>query len=170
MWTIGRLEHKWDGIRSQTIFKNDQTLCLESRRRKISDAIIPWVENFGRQFIPKWNGHWCWKFCIFRGEYPVFQWFIQKRIGRKTVSKALTQKVPVILTSYDVLRMAGKKIFEPTFFGARKILDIYLELDWREKRSFRKRFILAFSGFWTMTFATWEACSSRKRTFQKKKI
>jgi DNA ligase-1 len=48
---------------------------------------------------------------------------LQTRIGRKTVSKALLGKVPVILKAYDLLEWAGKDIRQQSFMERRKLLE-----------------------------------------------
>ena len=46
---------------------------------------------------------------------------MQKRIGRKTVSKALLKKVPVILKAYDLLEWQGEDLRSKPFIERRKV-------------------------------------------------
>ncbi|MFO8145853.1 MAG: ATP-dependent DNA ligase [Gillisia sp.] len=116
-WTA---EHKWDGIRSQVIIRNDQ-LFVWSRGEELVTDKYPEFEAFVNT-IP--NG------TVLDGEIlPYFENAIgtfnelQTRIGRKTVSKALLKKTPVILKTYDILEWEGKDIRDLAYAERRKILE-----------------------------------------------
>ncbi|MGM0390862.1 MAG: ATP-dependent DNA ligase [Bacteroidota bacterium] len=116
-WTA---EHKWDGIRSQVIIRNDQ-LFVWSRGEELVTDKYPEFEAFVNS-IP--NG------TVLDGEIlPYFENAIgtfnelQTRIGRKTVSKALLKKTPVILKTYDILEWEGKDIRDLAYAERRKILE-----------------------------------------------
>lgn len=116
-WTA---EHKWDGIRSQVIIRNDQ-LFVWSRGEELVTDKYPEFEAFVSA-IP--NG------TVLDGEIlPYFENAIgtfnelQTRIGRKTVSKALLKKTPVILKTYDILEWEGKDIRDHAYAERRKILE-----------------------------------------------
>ena len=113
-------EHKWDGIRSQTIIRNDE-LFIWSRGEELVTDKYPEFESFIGT-IP--NG------TVIDGEilpYPNGQIGtfndLQKRIGRKNVSKALLKKVPVILKAYDLLEWEGKDLRSKPFIKRRKMLE-----------------------------------------------
>jgi len=113
-------EHKWDGIRSQVILRNDEIFVWSRGEELVTDK-YPEFESFIRA-IP--NG------TVIDGEilpYPNNQIGtfndLQTRIGRKTVSKALLKKVPVILKAYDLLEWEGEDIRNKPFIERRKILD-----------------------------------------------
>ena len=122
-WSV---EHKWDGIRSQVILRNDE-LFVWSRGEELVTDKYPEFENFVG-VIP--NG------TVIDGEllpYPKGQIGtfndLQTRIGRKTVSAALLKKVPVILKAYDLLEWQGKDIRDQPFNKRRKLLeDLYQSL------------------------------------------
>jgi DNA ligase-1 len=116
-WAI---EHKWDGIRSQVILRNDE-LFVWSRGEELVTDKYPEFEQFVGK-IP--NG------TVIDGEilpYPKGQIGtfndLQKRIGRKMVSKSLLSKVPVILKAYDLLEWEGKDIRSKSFLERRKMLE-----------------------------------------------
>ncbi len=116
-WTA---EHKWDGIRSQVIIRNNQ-LFVWSRGEELVTDKYPEFEAFVNT-IP--NG------TVLDGEIlPYFENTIgsfndlQTRIGRKTVSKALLKKTPVILKTYDILEWKGKDIRDLAYAERRKILE-----------------------------------------------
>ncbi|MDT0605879.1 ATP-dependent DNA ligase [Croceitalea rosinachiae] len=113
-------EHKWDGIRCQVIIRNDELFVWSRGEELVTDKYPEFQKFVG--FIP--NG------TVLDGEllpYPNGQIGtfndLQTRIGRKTVSKNLLAKTPVILKAYDVLEWEGKDIRAKTFFERREILE-----------------------------------------------
>jgi DNA ligase-1 len=113
-------EHKWDGIRSQVILRNNELFVWSRGEELVTDKYPEFQAFVGT--IP--NG------TVIDGEilpYPdgeigTFN-DLQTRIGRKTVSKALLGKVPVILKAYDLLEWAGKDIRQQSFMERRKLLE-----------------------------------------------
>ncbi len=113
-------EHKWDGIRSQVILRNDEIFVWSRGEELVTDKYPEFGEFIG--IIP--NG------TVIDGEilpYPEGQIGtfndLQTRIGRKTVSKALLKKVPVILKAYDLIEWKGKDIRSLAFLERRKLLE-----------------------------------------------
>lgn len=113
-------EHKWDGIRSQIILRNDEIFVWSRGEELVTDK-YPEFKKFIRA-LP--NG------TVLDGEilpYPKGKIGsfndLQTRIGRKTVSKALLQKVPVILKAYDILEWEGRDIRNKAFAERRAILE-----------------------------------------------
>ncbi|WP_419213547.1 ATP-dependent DNA ligase [Maribacter sp. X9] len=120
-WSV---EHKWDGIRSQVILRNDE-LFVWSRGEELVTDKYPEFEKFIGT-IP--NG------TVIDGEILPFPKGnigtfndLQTRIGRKTVSAALLKKVPVILKAYDLLEWQGKDIRNKPFWERRKLLEKLFE-------------------------------------------
>ncbi|GGW93267.1 ATP-dependent DNA ligase [Salegentibacter mishustinae] len=113
-------EHKWDGIRSQVIIRNDE-LFVWSRGEELVTDKYPEFEDFVGK-IP--NG------TVIDGEILPFPdgkigtfKDLQTRIGRKNISKKLLEKTPVILKAYDVLEWKGVDIRTEPFVERRKILE-----------------------------------------------
>lgn len=112
-------EHKWDGIRSQVIIRNDELFVWSRGEELVTDKYPEFEEFVG--VIP--NG------TVLDGEilpYPkgsigTFK-DLQTRIGRKNVSKNLLKKIPVILKAYDVIEWEGKDIREKAFGERREVL------------------------------------------------
>ena len=113
-------EHKWDGIRSQVIVRNDQLFVWSRGEELVTDkypefqsfiGIIPNGTVIDGEILPYPNG-----------QIGTFN-DLQTRIGRKTVSKALLQKVPVILKAYDLLEWEGQDIRSRPFIERRRLLE-----------------------------------------------
>ena len=145
-WTA---EHKWDGIRSQVIIRKNQ-LFVWSRGEELVTDKYPEFEAFVNT-IP--NG------TVLDGEIlPYFENAIgtfndlQTRIGRKTVSKALLKKTPVILKTYDILEWKGKDIRDLAYSERRKVLEKLFEEVTKEATV--ENFPLHLSE--TISFQNWE--------------
>lgn len=117
-------EHKWDGIRSQVIIRNGELFVWSRGEELVTDKYPEFIEFL--QYIPDGT--------VLDGEilpYPngTIGTFndLQTRIGRKTVSKALLQKTPVILKAYDLLEWEGKDIRNQPFSERRVRLEKLLE-------------------------------------------
>lgn len=151
-------EHKWDGIRSQVIVRNDE-LFIWSRGEELVTDKYPEFEIFTSK-IP--NG------TVIDGELLPFPdgeigTFndMQKRIGRKTVSKALLKKVPVILKAYDLLEWQSEDIRQTLFIERRKLLEkLYVEVA-------SEGLPLHLSE--RMTFKSWEEMARERELSREKK-
>lgn len=113
-------EHKWDGIRSQTIIRGDEIFVWSRGEELVTDK-YPEFQKF-LDVIP--NG------TVIDGEILAYKDEkilnfndLQTRIGRKTVSKKLLKDVPVVIVAYDLLEWQGKDIRDQPFEQRRAILD-----------------------------------------------
>ncbi|MBW8242965.1 ATP-dependent DNA ligase [Muricauda oceani] len=113
-------EHKWDGIRSQTILRNDEIFVWSRGEELVTDkypefeafvGVIPNGTVLDGELLP-----------YPKGEIGTFK-DLQTRIGRKNVSKSLLEKIPVKLKVYDILEWKGKDIRNKTYLERRKILE-----------------------------------------------
>tara|TARA_R110002012_G_scaffold263456_1_gene446205 strand:+ start:30121 stop:31761 length:1641 start_codon:yes stop_codon:yes gene_type:complete len=161
-WSV---EHKWDGIRSQTIFRNNELFVWSRGEELVTDkypefenlvGIIPNGTVIDAEILPYLNEN--------IGTFND----LQKRIGRKTVSKALLKKVPVILKAYDVLEWQGKDIRNLHFTERRKILEHIWQLIEDKNKAAANRLVLPFKVSETMTFATWEAVAQEREHAREK--
>jgi len=116
-WTA---ERKWDGIRGQIILRNGQ-LFVWSRGEELVTDKYPEFETL-KVIIPEG--------CVLDGEImpwkdgkPMSFQALQTRIGRKTVTKNLLQKTPVIFMAYDLMEYNGKDMRETPFARRRKVLE-----------------------------------------------
>jgi DNA ligase-1 len=105
--TQWQVEWKWDGIRSQLIRRGGQTF-LWSRGEELVTERYPELAAVGDSLpdgsvidgeILPWNDDQVLPFSV-----------LQRRIGRKTVSRAILSQVPVILMAYDLLELAEKDV------------------------------------------------------------
>ncbi|MGB6152991.1 MAG: ATP-dependent DNA ligase [Pricia sp.] len=152
-------EHKWDGIRSQVILRNDEIFVWSRGEELVTDKYPEFGAFVG--VIP--NG------TVIDGEilpYPKGQIGtfndLQKRIGRKTVSKNLLAKVPVILKAYDLLEWEGDDIREMAFIERRKQLKkLYRSVNGSNSDVAKVPLHLSE----TIHFTTWEeAAQERERS------
>lgn len=117
------IEHKWDGIRSQTIVRNKQLYVWSRGEELVTDKypelqvlanllpdgtvidgeILPWIDNN----IGTFND-------------------LQTRIGRKTVSADLLRKVPIRIKAYDLLEFEGNDIRQFPYSERRRLLKVVL--------------------------------------------
>lgn len=113
-------EWKWDGIRGQVIVRNDE-LFVWSRGEELVTDKYPEYHAFASQ-LP--NG------TVLDGEILAYEngeplpfAVIQKRIGRKTLSKKLLAEAPVVFMAYDILEFEGKDVRANSLSARREMLD-----------------------------------------------
>lgn len=116
-WSV---EHKWDGIRSQTIIRENELYVWSRGEELVTDKYPEFTAFLGK--IPDGT--------VIDGEilpYPegAIGTFndLQTRIGRKTVSAALLKKTPVLLMAYDLLEWKGQDIRNLPFIERRLLLE-----------------------------------------------
>lgn len=113
-------EHKWDGIRSQTIFRNGE-IFIWSRGEELVTDKYPELEVL-KDHIPEGTVIDGELLPFYGGKIGTFN-DLQQRIGRKTVSKKMLEKVPVIIKAYDILEWRGKDLRETPYIARRSILE-----------------------------------------------
>jgi DNA ligase-1 len=128
-------EWKWDGIRVQTI-KRENQVFLWSRGEDLITERFPEIAA-AAAFLP--NG------TVLDGE--ILPWRddsvlpfteLQRRIGRKNVSAKMLAEVPVIVQVYDLLEFKDEDIRTEEFEKRRKVLEkVIKKLDDEAKRIFR---------------------------------
>ncbi|MGB7841369.1 MAG: ATP-dependent DNA ligase, partial [Salinimicrobium sp.] len=100
-------EHKWDGIRAQVIVRNEEIFVWSRGEELVTDK-YPEFYVF-TEAVPNGTVIDGEILAFPKGEIGTFN-DLQTRIGRKTVSKALLKKTPVILKAYDLLEWQGKDL------------------------------------------------------------
>ncbi len=97
-------EWKWDGIRAQLICRSGEVYLWSRGEELVTDRYPEIIESARR--LPKGvvlDGELLpWK----NGRAESFA-LLQKRIGRKQVSKRLLEEVPVVFMAYDLLEEGG---------------------------------------------------------------
>ncbi len=100
-------EWKWDGIRSQLIRRRGDTFLWSRGEELITDrypelatlgAFLPDGTAIDGEILPYLDGV----------PLPFAQ--LQRRIGRKTLGKAILAEVPVVLVAYDLIESAGRDL------------------------------------------------------------
>ena len=113
-------EWKWDGIRSQLVRRDGQTFLWSRGEELVTDrypevvaaaAGLPDGTVIDGELLP-WGPD---------GVRPFAD--LQRRIGRKTVGKALLAEVPVVLLAYDLLELAGDDLRERPWGWRRAALE-----------------------------------------------
>ena len=154
-WSI---EHKWDGIRCQIIIRDNSVFVWSRGEELVTDKYpefsafidaIPDGTVIDGELLPYKNN-----------EIGIFN-DLQTRIGRKTVSKALLAKVPVMIKAYDLLEWKGADIREKPFSERRALLEAFYNKVKTDK--------LPLHLSETLHFDTWaEVAEERKRSREMK--
>ncbi|WP_405211423.1 ATP-dependent DNA ligase [Dokdonia sp. Asnod2-E02] len=144
-------EHKWDGIRSQTIFRNGE-IFIWSRGEELVTDKYPELEIL-KEHIPDGTVIDGELLPFYDGQIGTFN-DLQARIGRKTVSKKMLKEVPVIIKAYDILEWEGKDLRETAFAKRRIILEsLYSNIAEKE---------LPIGISETMEFDSWETMAQER--------
>jgi DNA ligase-1 len=102
-----QVEWKWDGIRSQLIRRGGQTF-LWSRGEELVTERYPEIASVG-DLLPAGtviDG----EILPWQDDRPLPFAQLQRRIGRKAVTRAILAQVPVIVMAYDLLEYQGMDI------------------------------------------------------------
>jgi DNA ligase-1 len=116
-WSI---EHKWDGIRSQTIIREGEIYVWSRGEELVTDKYPEFKSFVG--LIPHGTVIDAEILAFTDGEIGTFN-DLQTRIGRKTISASLLEKVPVILKAYDILEWEGQDIRNLPYAERRLLLE-----------------------------------------------
>lgn len=118
-WAI---EHKWDGIRSQLVYRNN-ALYLWSRGEELVNEVFPELQSL-RELIER--------SCVLDGELLAYQdakplpfSLLQKRLGRKKNSEKLRSEIPVVFMAYDLLELDGIDLRHEPYERRRKLLEAF---------------------------------------------
>ncbi len=151
-------EHKWDGIRSQTIIRENEIYVWSRGEELVTDkypefhsfvGLIPNGTVIDGEILP-----------FFEGEIGTFN-DLQTRIGRKNVTAAVLKKAPVILKAYDLLEWEGNDIRHLPFEQRRILLETLFETIKKEAIPFQlsERY----------SFSTWEEVAEERLRSREKK-
>ena len=105
--SVWHIEHKWDGMRAQLILRKGKHFLWSRGEELITDK-FPELEVL-KEHLPEGT--------VLDGELIPFKngsignfQDLQKRIGRKTVSKKLQEDIPIVLMAYDLLEFEGQDL------------------------------------------------------------
>lgn len=121
---LWHVEHKWDGMRAQLILRKGKHF-LWSRGEELITNKFPELEVLKDQ-LPEDT--------VIDGELIPFKngvignfQDLQKRIGRKTVSKKLREDIPIVLMAYDLLEQEGLDLRQQPLWERQKKLAVLLK-------------------------------------------
>jgi len=114
------IEHKWDGIRGQLIYRNGQ-IHIWSRNEELLTDRFPELHAL-HEVLPQ-NTVLDGEILVWRdGKVQPFA-ELQKRITRKNVTKAIMKEFPVILLTYDLLELNGEDLRAKPIVERRALLE-----------------------------------------------
>ncbi|KAF2511856.1 ATP-dependent DNA ligase [Flavobacterium foetidum] len=116
-WSI---EHKWDGIRSQTIIRDNEIYVWSRGEELVTDKYPEFQALVG--LIPNGTVIDAEILAFPENQIGTFN-DLQARIGRKTISANLLEKVPVILKAYDILEWEGQDVRSFAYSERRSLLE-----------------------------------------------
>jgi DNA ligase 1 len=114
-----QIERKYDGIRGQLIVREGTVNTWSRGEELMTDRLVEF--NAVHQVLP--NG------TVIDGEFIAYREKIlpfgemQKRIGRKNISKKVLQEVPVAMVCYDLLEFNGEDIRDKPLKERRALLE-----------------------------------------------
>jgi DNA ligase 1 len=140
-----QVEWKWDGIRAQLI-RRDQKVFLWSRGEDLITERFPEIHDAALT-LP--DG------CVLDGEILAFEnnrpllfGALQKRIGRKKLSKSILEAVPVVFMAYDLLEENGEDLRALPLSERRNRLENLLK---NRSQVFKLSETIAFSNWSVLT-------------------
>lgn len=117
-------EWKWDGIRGQLIIRNGN-VYLWSRGEELVNDQFPEIVEAAKKI--EGNLVLDGEILPFKEGKPMPFAALQKRLGRKKVSKALLSEVPAAFYVYDILEHQGEDLRSRKYEERRKLLLSVLE-------------------------------------------
>ncbi|MFM1800982.1 MAG: hypothetical protein RJA81_334 [Planctomycetota bacterium] len=146
-------EWKWDGIRSQLIRRQGQIhlwtrgeeLVTDRYPDLLTDAMaLPDGTVIDGELLP-WD---------FESNLPMSFGLLQKRIGRKNITKKILEEIPVVIVAYDLLEVDSQDIRHLPFAQRRQSLEkLIAETGFPKKR---------FQVSPEVPFSSWEDLASQR--------
>ncbi len=117
-------EWKWDGIRAQIIKRNDEVFIWSRGEDLITDR-FPEL-NEAALFLP--NGTVLdGELLAWKDDKPMIFGELQKRIGRKNLTKKILEDVPAVFQAFDILEVNEKDLRESLYSERKEILKDVVE-------------------------------------------
>jgi DNA ligase-1 len=114
-----QIEWKWDGIRSQLIKRNG-SVFIWSRGEDLINEKFPELLQLG--FLIPDGTVIDGEIISWKNNKPLPFGELQKRIGRKNITKKILTDVPAVIIAYDLLELNGKDIRDIQLFERREKL------------------------------------------------
>lgn len=125
-------EWKWDGIRAQCM-KRNENMAIWSRGNELISHQFPEILESLRKLE---NGTVLdGEILAYGKEKPLPFSELQKRLGRKKVSRTMIDTIPIIFMIYDLLEYKGQDIRKHPFIERRAIFENWIMIDPRIKVS-----------------------------------
>jgi DNA ligase 1 len=115
-------EWKWDGIRAQVIVRQGELFVWTRGEELVTDK-YPELQALLAPLAPASGLVLDGELLAWANHQPLPFAELQKRIGRKTLSKKLLQEVPVALVAYDLLELNGRDLREQPLAARRQQLE-----------------------------------------------
>jgi DNA ligase-1 len=122
--TDWNIEWKWDGIRSQLVYRN-KSMYLWSRGEELITDRFP--EIIAMKIPPDISFVIDGELLAFKEGKPMAFQIFQTRISRKKVSKNLLQDVPAVVMAYDLLEWQGEDMRSKPHSERRQLLESLIE-------------------------------------------
>lgn len=115
-----QVEWKWDGIRGQAVIGEEGVALWSRGNELISDQFPDLMEVF-KKMAPGTvlDG----EILAYANDHPLPFGELQKRLGRKNVSKSMQEKVPVVFMVYDILEHNGLDMRKQPMHVRRGVLE-----------------------------------------------
>lgn len=114
------IDWKWDGIRGQAVIREEGIALWSRGNELISNQFPELIEAFKMlQLGTVLDG----EILAYANHRPLPFGELQKRLGRKNVSKAMIEKVPIAFIVYDILEYEGLDIRNKPMHDRRLILE-----------------------------------------------
>lgn len=114
------IEWKWDGIRGQAVI-GEEGIALWSRGNELISDQFPELIDAFKTIPPRTvlDG----EILAYTNDRPLPFGELQKRLGRKKVSKSMIDEVPIVFIVYDILEYQGKDLRNLSMEERRLILQ-----------------------------------------------
>jgi DNA ligase-1 len=124
-----RVEDKYDGIRAQAHVAGQRIRIFSRTRDDITESfpeVVPWLAALPQSAVL--DGEiLAWDFDEATGRALPFS-SLQKRLGRKHVSRTMMREIPVAFVVFDVLHVAGELVIdEPLHQRAERLNSVFAE-------------------------------------------
>ncbi len=151
-------EWKWDGIRGQLIRREGEVFLWSRGEELVTDKYpeFDYLKSIDcEDFVM--DG----EILAYHDDMPLGFQLLQKRIGRKAVSKKTLKEIPVVLMAYDLLEIAGVDVRDKSYNWRRKALTTLIEkLAFPEKKVFLSK---------EQQFSTWQELATLREESRTRK-